>query len=390
MTLVCAAFKGNAPVLLGDTLVTSTSADGGISIPTNENAGAITRTAGAQIVAQVFKLCIIRPNFALAWTGDYASAKRVISRLDAILEERTTFEHVHKLLATFDEDEMDLALLGSVVCEQASIFRWDGRGKQATAHDLMFVDGNGAREFRRRLEITELHAARGELGISNQLIWALRQIGQMTFDEITIGRNLSDLFGGGFDIVFFDGARFTRVHRVIHLQIWTDLSPTYKDGRKMIEFESAWGNKVFWQEYGASAHFRRYEILSRDGELLNADFQAEEKSAVTIQNWTQYDRTITEANVDCVVVGQEVAGDKRVIIGTHVFASPSPLITVNLDGGRLILKTISEFWERLAEHTVKAINHPLVQARLSPDLRLQEGENMWLARELSHIRPLPK
>ena len=179
MTLVCATHHRSVPVLLGDVLLSGN-----------------------------------RPDHAEVATVD--NVERLSFDAPSLGELQLAFKKYEEI-----DPGSPVELVGSLVFDDANytIFHWDGGLKSGNFETgSSFVSGSGSETFKTRITAPEYNAeSDNHTPDTGAASWALLHICAMLGEEILWDANLPDYFGGGFDVVFFDGSTFRRVASIVQI-----------------------------------------------------------------------------------------------------------------------------------------------------------------------------
>ena len=158
-----------------------------------------------------------------------------------------------------EEREARVAFVGCLVFgNQFRMFHWDGRTGQFST-GTYFVEGTGSERFKKlakslnptnvRTQIVP-HAIAG-LGT------AIGRIGHLLGGEIFDGLNLPDFFGGGFDMVFFDGQTFRRMASLVQIFLTMNIIEVGEPSKFWFELRGP----SFWQSFNKGLKLERIEFF---------------------------------------------------------------------------------------------------------------------------------
>lgn len=188
--------------------------------PTQPYAETVLGDIGLVSAGSTRKALIVNERLAVAWCGDFASAKRVIARLRLIFgEETANLESLQQELSFLDEfsPETSCRVVGWLVDDGPRCFRWDSRSPSRLETGPEFVEGSGASLF---LTMVNEPMTRGvsEEGTSLdrvQYALAARIAASLRRDWRDSATTLNG-FGYWYEAIFLDdGGRFRYVDNLV-------------------------------------------------------------------------------------------------------------------------------------------------------------------------------
>jgi hypothetical protein len=208
MTLIAAWKENNTPVLIGD-LVTSRLGEFDTphhALPTRKDLdNLLPKEWRRQIVDLCQKAYRVSGTFAVAWCDNRFAAKSVLERLfEKYSDSECSVNEVKSFLATITGyDKLTCTLIGWVVdAEGAHCFRWRSDDPGSFLLSDRFIEGSGSKYF------GEIFTPQAKLG-ENPIEGALGKVAHVLKDEVLYGTNLWQLFGGGFQVIYWNGDEFT-------------------------------------------------------------------------------------------------------------------------------------------------------------------------------------
>ena len=353
MTLIVATHRNGVPVLLGDVL---------LSAPRPSHSNVVTfdaverlnfRHPDHKIAGVHVKLVIVKPTLAVGWTGSLLYARDVISHLvgtlpdePALTDLETAFHHYHAI-----EPKADVTLLGALVYgDKFNMFRWDGPTRQFSTGQH-FVEGSGAAPFDRQnpedLRPPERTPIVGTL--SSAVGWGMSRIGHLLGGEILAGLNLVDHFGGGFEVVFFDGfdgKTFRRPASLIQIFLRTAILSVGERPEDPSELAIEVGQTSFWQSFENGLKMERIDLDA-------APWSTQEMSLPIKSIQTQ--RASLFSGLDCgephpsapsfvIIHTQILSEDRRLGFGSTVYQLPTDEIQAVHDDTSVHLKFSNQFF----------------------------------------------
>lgn len=139
----------------------------------------------------------VSETLAIGWAGSRLGARRVIAGLfDAFAGKVVSLPDLRTHLATFGDYE---DLIGDMSCRLTGWLIDSGRDVCILWDDVFYASHKAE----------EQHPAYG----------AISKVGLLIGHEIGFGRNISKLFGGGFDVIIKDQSRLQYLHDVTYLSI---------------------------------------------------------------------------------------------------------------------------------------------------------------------------
>lgn len=152
MTIAAAYSLDSRPVLFADMMLTAPKRPGQVGrlSPTQPYAETVLGGIGLVSAGSVRKALIVNDRLAVAWCGDLSSATRVITRLRLIFGQASaSLQSLREELSFLDEIPLEAfcKVVGWLVDDSRTCFRWDSRSPSKLETGLEFVEGSGASLF---------------------------------------------------------------------------------------------------------------------------------------------------------------------------------------------------------------------------------------------------
>lgn len=215
MTLAAAYKIGRTPALLSDVLVSGPArGKGHIPIPTRVDLNEPLPTDWLVEVTGLYrKSLVVADNLAVAVAGSGLGAALVVRTLAATFKDRAPTASSLSLALGDCTDAMtaatECALVGWIIeADAARSFHWRSTTPGKIAWDQDFVIGTGADLF----QSIAWSGHQGDLTFADAFDgpqhYALMQIASLLVNELSGGQPIQNLFGGGYDLLIWDGTRF--------------------------------------------------------------------------------------------------------------------------------------------------------------------------------------
>lgn len=213
MTLAAAYLVGQVPIIVSDTLMTGGSRGSHYPVATRVD---LEHPLPLEWMIPVSglsrKSMVICQNLAVACAGNGFGASVICSKLRGQFAGKTPdMAHVKKALSTMNDalSESTCCTLVGWVVEGAGpkSFQWDSRTPDDFLMDADFIAGSGDALFREIAWSTQQRKLQ-IYGFDEAQHYALIQISSLLLNEITNGAPIQSLFGGGYDLLIWDGTRF--------------------------------------------------------------------------------------------------------------------------------------------------------------------------------------
>lgn len=208
MTLIAAWKEGNTPILIGD-LITSRHWQFDAThhaLPTRKDLDRLLpREQGLKIADLCQKAYKISDTLAVAWCNYQFSAKSVLGGLfRRYHDSECTVDGVRSFLTSMvGYEALPCTLIGWIMDKgDAQCFKWCSSVPTDFLLGDKFIEGSGSEYFR---GIFTPQARVGE----DPLEGALGRVAHILKDEVLYGANLWQLFGGGFQVIYWNGDQFT-------------------------------------------------------------------------------------------------------------------------------------------------------------------------------------
>lgn len=220
MTLVAAIELHGVPVLIGDVLITGkTPKTKPISIPTLTPNQLKQLNTENPVMTLRRKVLQINEKLVIGWTGYEKEAEVVFEDIyHEFSSKNTSRSEFFQFLENFDKDfdPRWCKVVGWIADEEGVIsFFWDTVSKNVLTDDS-FILGSGASDFSEALDGHRwLHNYEAIHSPQNLAIkTALSHAGNMIAQELLTGLSISKGYGGGIEILYYDGKQFQAVDDV--------------------------------------------------------------------------------------------------------------------------------------------------------------------------------
>ena len=226
MTLLAVREFFDIPVLIGDTLVSS-KAPGKRRFPTqppNRLLDSASTPYGYLPINTYRKVYIISDNFAIGWAGDMGPAADLLERIFSIFAGRAVTQEAWEEFITSEHPDprTNMVLAGWIIESGRRLaFRWYSESpsklEKGTAKGACFSDGTGAdfaqRTLREPVADNTTYTDDGQ----KATLCALDGISALIAYELLDGGNLRDLFGLCYELIVFNGNRFSYIDNINYL-----------------------------------------------------------------------------------------------------------------------------------------------------------------------------
>lgn len=216
MTLIACLSPDRHPVLLADTLLSSTESKSGLVLPSvGLEHEKIVTDSGRHAVGMEEKVVVLSDHLMLAWAGEYLVAQKLIrglSRYFGMAE--TTRWYVEAFLRA--EHAADLDRVSLIVCvrEGGRIHTWTHRCVEVnipTVGKVCFAGTGGDRLVQHLGQVTE-PLVEGANPLMAGVATALFLGGFLLADELYTGAPLAAGFGGAYEVGTFVLGKATRLN----------------------------------------------------------------------------------------------------------------------------------------------------------------------------------
>lgn len=220
MTLIASFEYEGSPVFVGDLLITRDGdvADTSRSTPLVHLPNKLIPDAGYSVSGMCQKLVLLHDHLCMAWAGSLIHASALAQHLRSFVagKAQLDYQELRALLEAY-RDYGDISLI---------IYSWHGNGtgwfSNVCAFDLeplnkLRVSGTGASSF-----IQNIGMLQGEQGASPSIagyqsvaMRAMALASLASAQQVFNGIGITERWGGGFELVTFDGQRFQKEGRVL-------------------------------------------------------------------------------------------------------------------------------------------------------------------------------
>jgi hypothetical protein len=275
MTLIAAFQVQGTPFLLSDVLVTAYSNVARVqhhTIATSLYADQVlTPEDGWSIKKPVQKSYIINDDLCVAVAGDFLGCSTAVIQLAGRFSTNKP-TNIGEIYAFFrqqlDTKGYDVTVIGWVVIQRnATTFRYASRDEKAYDTRDLFAAGSGAARFREQWDTGfkgryALPPDRSMFVNDPQLpakMCVLAEVAELLIKEMlnTKPHPLRELFGGGFQLVYYDGTRFRFIDKYTLVYSSGHLN---QDGTHEVRFG---GPFVFFNNSAGYFIVRRFDIANQ-------------------------------------------------------------------------------------------------------------------------------
>jgi hypothetical protein len=223
MTLIAAFEYEGSPVLLGDLLITRA---GDATHPSNSTPlvhlpnSLIPVGSGYSISGMAQKLVLIHEHLCMAWAGSLINATALARHLRSFVADKSRLDYQELRSLLEDYPRADYGNIDLI------IYSWHGNGtgwfSNLAAFDLeplnnLRVSGTGRDRFIQNIGNLEGQhtASLSNIGYQSVAMRAMALASLASAQQVFEGIGITHRWGGGFELVTFDGQRLQKVDRVL-------------------------------------------------------------------------------------------------------------------------------------------------------------------------------
>jgi hypothetical protein len=219
MTIIAAWKEDGIPFLLGDIMVSYIDNDNIYNhseLPTRDDLGEVLKKEDGVINGQPLqKIYVISDNFVVGWSGVMLNARKIITKIwNSYNSKQVSFEEIENTLSKFDrykESSRAVCLIGWIFEKNNFIcFKWDSASPYKLVTSNYFVEGSGK-------EIAKFELVTKELFSGSPIEKVISRSAAFLREEVLTGKNLQRRFGGGVEIITFNGERFYIIEPVTYI-----------------------------------------------------------------------------------------------------------------------------------------------------------------------------
>jgi len=169
------------------------------------------------------KLVKISDWLVVAWTGDLIAAKSVLKMMfKQFRAKRVSRESVFTFFESIENlGTLNCKIIGWLVDNMdVTSFSWSSEARAISISGEPSIDGSGKENFERNLREVRVHLHYTNVtgnDIPKALREALGHAGYIIGKELATGETIYALYGGGIEVIYFDGRRFRYVHNITYL-----------------------------------------------------------------------------------------------------------------------------------------------------------------------------
>jgi len=219
MTLIASFEYEGSPVFVGDLLITRDGgvADTSMSTPLVHLPNTLIPGAGYSISGMRQKLVLLHDHLCMAWAGSLIHASALAQHLRSFVagKAQLDYQELRALLEGY-RDYGGISLI---------IYSWHGNGtgwfSNVSAFDLeplnkLRVSGTGAASFIQNIGMLQAgYQSQGASGYQSVAMRAMGLASLASAQQVFGGIAITERWGGGFELVTFDGQRFQKEGRVL-------------------------------------------------------------------------------------------------------------------------------------------------------------------------------
>lgn len=166
------------------------------------------------------KALIINPQLAIAWSGDFASARQVIARLRLVFgTEPASLKSLREELSFLDDisPHASCRIVGWLVDGERTCFRWDSRAAGTLDTAGEFLEGSGAAVFLAMANEPKVRSASDECSSEDRVEYALAaRIAASLRRDWADSRTTLNAFGYWYEAILLgDDGRFRYVDSLL-------------------------------------------------------------------------------------------------------------------------------------------------------------------------------
>lgn len=214
MTISAAYRIGRVPALLSDVLISGSSGKDHQPIPTRVDLNdPLPLDWLVTVNGLIRKSAVICPNVAVAVAGNGLAASVICRELkEHFADQRPDAATFADKLSSMQDalSEVTRCTLVGWIMEDTSArsFEWDSGTPDMILWDQDFIIGSGADLFQKIAWSAGQRQWDGVDGFDHAQHYALTQVSSLLVNEISNGAPIRNLFGGGYDLLLWDGERF--------------------------------------------------------------------------------------------------------------------------------------------------------------------------------------
>ena len=239
MTLIAQTINKGHPILIGDLLLSSNRPSDELLLPSYVSIPKINGIINANFPQNIKqKTYIISDNLAISLGG-------VISEMRTFLEDiKGEFKYKSCTRANFESfwsnygfEEISQCTIGAVLIEKRlgnetlMLFyhKKENEWEQVDSHsyEKIFAWGSGAKMFIQATQQISLYST-NFINLDQTIYKHLSLIGQLLLMERNNAQNLFDAWGGGFEVVFYDGIRFNKLDDIVYIFLTGQIDARYE------------------------------------------------------------------------------------------------------------------------------------------------------------------
>lgn len=236
MTLVAAYFVGKTPILISDFLLSSLrKGREHEAVPTYVNVDkALPPDWEVRVAGLARKSAIINDKFAVAGAG---STLLISTFFKLLFAEFHNSSPTRKELQSFFQNNNDLpsgglncVIVGWIVENESPVsFKYSSNQMDELQFGDVYIEGSGCDLFKNKVWVEEA-TNWGAIDTEIALKHCLERLAVLMANEVVGGHSISNRFGGGYDLIFYDGECFRTIDEVTYLILNSDMITFSENG----------------------------------------------------------------------------------------------------------------------------------------------------------------
>lgn len=229
MTLISLTANFGYPIILGDILTSSEETDTELAIPTFLQGVNHRLPAGQKLLPFKLrqKIYIIKEQLAVALAGSEYEMKFFLEELKNNFKYRElTLTNLEAFLSDFDYEQVQQSAAIMLFAEQTAagillherhIGAW--REGPSPLYQHVFACGSGSEQFMNEAGVAMHTHGEGGTGLNQAISFNYILLAKLLVQERTTLETIKKHWGAGFEMIYYDGTKFTKMDDVTYV-IW--------------------------------------------------------------------------------------------------------------------------------------------------------------------------
>jgi hypothetical protein len=229
MTMIAINTNYNVPIIIGDLLITGDEKPGKFILPSigNDILDQVNQNSSSYPRWLTQKVYILQDNLVIAFAGNGQDIKNFLTdiKLFARIYENVTLEQLTTWLKEYEFEDGNVISFAILFAEKkaeettlSQILFGNWEKVDSTIYESTVATGTGAEDFLAEASsdqgFTTVHSpGEGSYALQSNIILLAKLLAKERFNLSNIHKH----WGGGFEVTYFDGTKFSKIDELVYL-----------------------------------------------------------------------------------------------------------------------------------------------------------------------------